>query len=1029
HTNTTTYLETTPHPTLTPLTHDTLAHFNEANGNGAKPFDERDVLVAATLRDGHDEVTTLLTTLGRLHAHGIHLDWPRILSAFGVPEPAVPAALPTYAFQRRQYWLHAPAGSADVAAAGLETTAHPLLGACVTLPDERTTVFTGRLSLDTHPWLTDHAINGIPVLPGTAYLELAIHAGDHTGTPHIHELSLQAPLALHTSVQLQITVSAPDDNGHRALTIHSRPTGTEPWTCHATGTLAPAAAPKAPDLTAWPPPGAEPVPTDDLYQRFDSLGLSYGPLFQGIHAVWRDADRVYAEVALPDPDAATGYTLHPALLDAALHPIALAGSQNGGVHLPFAWEGVTFHAAGATTLRVAITPAGEQATGLSITATDPAGHPVATIDTLTLRPLADVPGAPAQDGHLYALAWPALATTERPTLDGPCAILGMHGPDPAHGLRDALTVPARLYTGLDQLTDPPPVILVPAAAPGGEPGVVEGAHALTRRVLRLLQEYLTDDGLSGSRLVLLTTGAVAVDDAETADLAQSPLWGLVRSVQAEHPGRITLIDLDGGPEAYRLLMPAIGAALEQGEPQLAVRATGVHIPRLTRLPGGDTDGGAFDALIPGGTVLVTGGTGTLGRLVAEHLVTAHGVTHLTLASRTGPDSPQAQELTRHLEELGAHVTITACDTADPAQVAELLADIPAEHPLTAVIHAAGVTDDAVVTSLTAEQIDKVFAPKVDAAWNLHQQTRHLPLNAFILFSSAAATFGPPGVAGYAAANGFLDALAAHRRAEGLPAQSIGWGYWQQDSGMTAHLTDTDRNRLTRSGTTPITDEQGLALLDAAVRTARPHLLATPISVRDLTGAAPPLFADLVRRAARPTASARARTAGLADRLAALAPEEQDQRVLDLVRSGIAEVLAHASPESVDPGRPFNELGFDSLTAIELRNRLADATGHRLPPTLVFDYPTPRALARHLRAQLVPSAPELMLHQLDTLESTLAAITREDIADTKIAKRLQGLLTKIGKLDSAAAETTVLADLRSATNEELFKLVDDDLNIS
>ncbi|QKG20146.1 type I polyketide synthase [Actinomadura verrucosospora] len=1034
-TNTTTYLETTPHPTLTPLTHGILAHFAEADGNGAKPFDERDVLVTATLRDGHDEVTTLLTTLGRLHAHGIRLDWPRILRIFGVPEPPAPAALPTYAFQRRQYWLHAPAGSADVASAGLETTVHPLLGACVTLPDEQTTVFTGRLSLDTHPWLADHAINGTPVLPGTAYLELAIHAGDHTGTPRIQELSLQAPLALHTPVQLQITVSAPSENGHRALTIHSRPTGSEPWTCHATGTLAPAEALDAPDMTAWPPPGAEAVPADDLYQWFAGLGLTYGPLFQGVHAAWRDADRVYAEVALPDTDAATGYTLHPALLDAALHPIALAGSQDGRAHLPFAWEGVTFHAGGATTLRVAITPAGEKATGLSITATDPAGHPVATIDTLTLRPLAGVPGAPAQDGHLYVLTWPALATAEQPTLDGPCAILSPHDPDAAHALRDALTVPVQLCTGLDQLTDPPPVILVPAALPGGEPGgepgVVDGAHALTLRVLRLLQEYLTDDGLGGSRLVLLTTGAVAVNDAETADLAQSPLWGLVRSVQAEHPGRVTLVDLDGGPEAYRLLVPAIGAALEKGEPQLAIRTTGVHVPRLTRLPGGSTDGGAFDTLVPGGTALVTGGTGTLGRLVAEHLVAAHGVTHLLLASRTGPDSPRAQELQQHLEELGAHVTITACDTADPTQLTQLLEAIPAEHPLTAVIHAAGVIDDAVATSLTPEQISKVFAPKVDAAWNLHQQTRHLPLDAFILFSSAAATFGPPGVAGYAAANGFLDALAAHRRAEGLPAQSIGWGYWQQDSGMTAHLTDTDRNRLTRSGMTPITDEQGLALLDAAARTTCPHLLATPISVRELTEAAPPLFADLVRRTARPTASARTRTAGLADRLAALTSEEQEQRVLDLVRSGIAAVLAYASPESVDPGRPFNELGFDSLTAIELRNRLADATGHRLPATLVFDYPTPRVLARYLRTQLVPSTPELVLHQLDTLESTLAAITREDIADTKITKRLQGLLTKIVKLDSAAAaaETTVLADLRSATTEELFKLVDDDLNIS
>ncbi|MFV2217043.1 beta-ketoacyl reductase, partial [Actinomadura sp. LOL_016] len=655
--------------------------------------------------------------------------------------------------------------------------------------------------------------------------------------------------------------------------------------------------------------------------------------------------------------------------------------------------------------------------------------------TLTLRPLTGLPNAPTHDNHLYTLTWPSLSPVEQSALDGPCAILGIDDPDSAQALRDVLDAPAQICTGLDQISelpDPPPVILVPCPAAGTD-RVVGGAHALTRRVLRLLQEYLTDERLAGSRVVLVTTNAVAVDTSEDVDLVQSPVWGLVRSVQAEHPGRITLVDLDDRPAAHQMLLPAIGAALDRDEPQLALRGTNVHVPRLTRLPngasGGDEDG-AFGTLVPGGTVLITGGTGTLGRLVAEHLVTTHGATHLLLASRTGPDAPQAQELSRHLEELGANVATTACDTADPDQLAELLAGIPEDHPLTAVIHAAGVIDDAIATSLTPEQVDRVFAPKVDAAWNLHHQTRHLPLDTFVMFSSAAATFGPPGVAGYAAANGFLDALAAHRQAEGLPGQSIGWGYWQQETGMTGHLTDTDRNRLTRSGMTPITSEQGLALLDAAVRSTRPHLLAAPINVRQLTGPAAPLFAALVQGGAtRPTAAASTRTAGLADQLAALSPDEQDERVLDLVRTNIAAVLAHASPEGVDTSRPFNELGFDSLTAIELRNGLSNATGHRLPATLVFDYPTPLALARHLRSQLAPSTPQLVLHQLDTLESTLAAITREDITDTKITKRLQGLLTKIGKLGSPAGETNTLDDLRSATNEELFKLVDDDLNIS
>ncbi|TDB83311.1 polyketide synthase dehydratase domain-containing protein, partial [Actinomadura sp. 7K534] len=259
--------------------------------------------------------TRLLTNLATLHTQGTHLNWPHILEAIGITAPSEPIALPNYAFQRQRYWLEVPAGASDVASAGLEAGGHPLLGACVTLADEQTTVFTGRLSLDTHPWLADHAINDTPVLPGTAYLELAIHAGDHTGTPHIEELSLHTPLTLVAPTQIQITVAAPDGDGRRALTIHSRRASDdadEPWTCHATGILSPAAATAAaidPAGSApWPPTDAEQVPTDDLYEQFDDLGLNYGPLFQGVRTAWRASGAIYAEVQLPDPDAATGYT-------------------------------------------------------------------------------------------------------------------------------------------------------------------------------------------------------------------------------------------------------------------------------------------------------------------------------------------------------------------------------------------------------------------------------------------------------------------------------------------------------------------------------------------------------------------------------------------------------------------------------------------------------------------------------------------------------------------------------------------------
>ncbi|MGW2332301.1 SDR family NAD(P)-dependent oxidoreductase, partial [Streptomyces sp. NPDC001700] len=359
-------------------------------------------------------------------------------------------------------------------------------------------------------------------------------------------------------------------------------------------------------------------------------------------------------------------------------------------------------------------------------------------------------------------------------------------------------------------------------------------------------------------------------------------------------------------------------------------------------------------LDPEGTVLLTGATGTLGGLVARHLVAERGVRDLLLVSRRGDQAAGAEELGRELRELGARVRFAACDVADRDGLAGLLGSL--ERRLTGVVHTAGVLDDGVIASLTPERIEGVFRPKVDAALNLHELTRDMDLAMFVVFSSAAAVLGSAGQGNYAAANAFLDALAQHRRARGLAAQSLAWGMWAERSTMTGELGDADLVRMSRGGFGALTSEQGLGLFDAATALDEAALVPIPIDTAALArgGDVPPLLRGLVRTSARRVAAARAAAdgSGLAARLAGLDADEQRAVLLDLVQGQAAAVLGHATGDLIDATRPFRDLGFDSLTAVELRNRLTAVTGIRLPSTLVFDHPTPQVLVDHLRSHVL-----------------------------------------------------------------------------
>ncbi|WP_443977622.1 type I polyketide synthase, partial [Streptomyces olivaceus] len=590
-----------------------------------------------------------------------------------------------------------------------------------------------------------------------------------------------------------------------------------------------------------------------------------------------------------------------------------------------------------------LTPAGNDT--VEVVVTDDADSSVVASGVLALRATAvDRLGAVRSVRNLYGVVWeplpPAVPEAVRwAVLDDPARAADL-GADPypdLAALREAVA---------DGAPVPGLVLAGPAAAADGA-APDAAAHTTAARALTLVQEWLAlgEERLDAARLVVVTRGAATVDGArDVPSPGAAAVWGLVRTAQTEHPGRFVLLDLADEAASAR----ALAAVAASGEPQLAVRAGEALVPRLAPVSGAEPD-----AEVPAldGTVLITGGTGRLGGLVARHLVTAHGARRLLLVSRRGEGADGAAELAAGLRELGAEVAFAAADAADRAALAEVVEAVPADRPLRAVVHLAGVLDDGTVTALTPERVSAVLRPKADAAWNLHDLTRGLPLTAFVLFSSVIATVGGPGQANYAAANAFLDSLAEHRRAAGLPAVSLAWGLWAEASGMTGHLTESDRARLRRGGVAAMDTDEALALFDAALAAGRPTVLPARLDLAALRAehdGVPAVFRRLLPRTGGTSAQPQVGgAAALTRRLTGLSPAERDAALLELVLAEVAGVLGLGEPGLLVPDRALREQGLDSLTTVELRNRIGAATGLRLPTTVVFEHPTATALARYL----------------------------------------------------------------------------------
>ncbi|MFI5795872.1 SDR family NAD(P)-dependent oxidoreductase [Streptomyces sp. NPDC051677] len=865
---------------------------------------------------------TALEALAALHVHGVAVDWRSVYAGSGARR----RPLPTYPFQRQRYWLnavrHPVAGPAG----------HPLMGQPLPDADGPGIRHTAVLSTARHPWLADHTIGDRVVAPATLFAELACRAIGAPGPVRLAELAFHEPLVLPAAhqpqvpaqMQVQVVAGAPDETGGRPVTVWARPTDATdpttptdplgPWTRHATARTAPAEAPTDPHTDppgAWPPPGAEQIPVD--YPRLAAQGHRYGPAFRGVTALWRRDGDLFAELALPPGEAATAgsYTLHPALFDAALHCALLAEEPAGGrsrePRAPLACTGLTVYATGASAARAVVRRLGPDE--FRVTLSDPAGRPLAAVESVVTRA---IPTRALAAAETYRLVWrPAAPVPEM---------------SPEHEVLDV----GRLAAALP----------VDAAQP-------DRVRGLLAAVLERVRDWTSD--VRPGRLAVLTHNATGDDP----DLAEAAVAGFLRSAQSEHPGRIVLVDRRGGPAS-----PAeLDAALRTDEPQIALHDGVVLAPRLVPAVPPAAEPPGLDCA---GTVIVTGGAGALGASLARYLVAERGVRHLLLTGRSGRIPDWAGELP-------AEVRVVACDVSDRTAVDALIASCrPAP---TAVFHLAGVVDDGVVDAMTPERLATVLAPKADGAWHLHEATKGLDLSAFVLYSSAAGVLGRPGQSNYAAANGFLDALARHRVAHGLPAQALAWGPWstQGEEGMAGRVAP---ERLGEGGVLPVTEQEGIGLLDTVLRIPEPVLVPVPLDLA-AAGDGPatsPVLTDLLpRRSSRdeqavtggqeigggPAGAAVGQTPGAwRERLASVAAHERERVLAELIRAEIAAVLGFPDPAALPAERAFTELGFDSLTAVQLRNRLSAFTRVRLAPTVVLEHPTLPDLAAHVHAALI-----------------------------------------------------------------------------
>ncbi|MCV9879626.1 type I polyketide synthase [Brenneria izbisi] len=930
----------------------------------------------ACLRKGRDEWRPFFTALARLYAQGQPLDWRKLL----VQTPTVP--LPTYPFQHRRYWLQAPPAQPTLNS-GFFAVKHPFLHAGIDSAAQQSWIFTGRLDAARQPWILEHRVADVAAGAGAMTAEMMLSIGERIGCQRIDDLFLHTILPLDESIPtaIQLHIGPAEADGGRTVEAYfHQPNAPEPheyqmaaWKRYATCRLVPGetSLPEWPDLhnDNWPPANARPVDFTPIYEHLAAQGVILGNAFQRLVNVWEHADGLYIEAASPESHAEPGenFTLHPTLLDAGMQAALLEqltpGKENRQPRLLFSLSGIRQYIRGAQRLRGHLVrktddPSTSGYSEYALRLADDTGRAVAIIDAIVLKS-SNSPRLSPSRPPFYHLAWREIAPDSSSKKPKVRWIV------PQNRLRERFSGVIKEYDAASAYDDihqtlatfsPRPDEIAVFIAPDGDntPEFID--HSPTNSVLNALQAWLNEPRTAAVPLLVVTQGAIATNDGENVpNLAQSPLWGLVRSAQLEHPGRFFLLDIN---EVENTSLSLINTAINalSHEPQLALREGKILAPRLLKAAGdGDlTAYGHTDQpenpcrnLNPDGTVLITGGTGALGKVIAKHLAEHHGIRHLLLASRRGKNAPGANALLKDIAKLGAQAAIVACDIADMSAVASLLDAIPTAHPLTAVIHTAGNVDTATLKTMSAEQIDNVLQSKAISAWHLHQITQHHDLAAFVLYSSAVSILPQKGQGNYAAANAFLNALAHHRRHQGLPATAMAWGMWAERSEMGEQLGDGEIKNIIATGQIPLSRPQGLAFLDAVVGTNMvnhpPLLIPARLNLEALREQGDiPLLAEV-----RPRRAASRGSLSSSRQIADMPEKERLPYLLNVIIQYAGEVLSHSDPKSIRSDVEFITLGFDSLTSVEMGSRLSQTFGVRIPATAIFDHSTPQALAQFL----------------------------------------------------------------------------------